>query len=335
MNTRSDHREVLLERLRASPDGWLSGQALCAALHCSRTAIWKHIEALRHLGYAIEARPRLGYHLTGVPEAPLPAEVAPRLTTRTLGRELTWLPLVDSTNRWLAEKADAGAAEGYVVTADTQTAGRGRLDRGWHSPPALNLYASLLLRPTVPLDRAASLTLLLGLAVRRAVRSLAAGLAVRIKWPNDIWIDGRKLGGILCEMRAETDRIHHVVAGIGLNVNTTARDFPPDIRASAISLRQASALFFPRAEVLAAILNELEPVYREWLNQGLAPFLDELNDADLLKGRTVTLAQGDQLLSGVATGIARDGALLLTTPDGVTPVYSGDVRIRSISGLRD
>jgi BirA family biotin operon repressor/biotin-[acetyl-CoA-carboxylase] ligase len=335
MTAPPEPRNVLLERLRASPDDWVSGQDLCAALNCSRTAIWKQIEALRRHGYTVDARPRMGYRLTGVPEAPLPDEVAPRLTTDTLGRQLAWLPSVDSTNRWLAEKADAGAPDGFVVTADTQTAGRGRLDRGWYSPPAINLYASLLLRPDVPLDRAASLALLLGLAVRRALCQLAPGLDIRIKWPNDIWIGSRKVCGILCDMRAEPDRIHHVVAGIGLNVNTTTQDFPRDIRPHATSLRMAAGRFFPRAEVLAAILNALEPVYRDWIAHGLEPFLAELNEADLLKGRAVTLAQGARLLTGLAAGIAPDGALLLTGPDGIASIYSGDVSIRSISGLRE
>lgn len=335
MKAPPENRNALLERLRASPDDWISGQDLCATLACSRTAIWKQIETLRRLGYSVEARPRMGYRLTGVPEAPLPGEVEPRLTTQTLGRPLAWLPSVDSTNRWLSEKAEAGAPEGLVVTADTQTAGRGRLDRGWYSPPALNLYASVLLRPDVPLERAPSLALLIGLAVRRAIRQLAPALNIRIKWPNDIWLDGHKLCGILCDMHAEPDRIHHVVAGIGLNVNTTARDFPSDIRDTATSLRQAAGRFFPRAEVLAAILNTLEPVYHDWIAQGLAPFLEELNDADLLKGRRVTLAQGARLLSGQAGGIGPDGALLLDTPGGPTSIYSGDVTIRTISGLRE
>lgn len=335
MKASPEHRNALLERLRASPDDWISGQELCASLACSRTAIWKQIETLRRLGYSVEARPRMGYRLTGVPEAPLPGEVEPRLTTQTLGRPLVWLPSVDSTNRWLAEKAEAGAPEGLVVTADTQSAGRGRLDRGWYSPPALNLYASVLLRPDVPLERASSLALLLGLAVRRALRPLAPDLDFRIKWPNDVWLGGHKLCGILCDMHAEPDRIHHVVAGIGLNVNTTAKDFPRDIRATATSLRQAAGRFFPRAEVLAALLNALEPAYRDWTVRGLAPFLDELNEADLLKGRQVTLSQGGQLIAGRADGIAPDGALLLATPAGLTPIYSGDVSIRSISGLRE
>ncbi|MFO7535004.1 MAG: biotin--[acetyl-CoA-carboxylase] ligase [Kiritimatiellia bacterium] len=334
MTAKKEEPNTLLERLRANPQLWLSGQDLCVALNCSRTAIWKQIKNLRHQGYLIEARPRLGYRLASSPEAPLPAEVLARLTTRTLGRHLLWLPDVDSTNRWLTEKADAGTPEGLAVTADTQTAGRGRLNRDWFSPPGLNLYASLLLRPDVPLDRVASLSILLGLAVRRAVRSLAPELEPRLKWPNDIWLGGRKLCGILCDMRAEPDRVRHVVAGIGMNVNTGLQDFPPALHATATSLRLAAHRSFSRAAVLAALLNALEPVYHEWVRTGLASFADELIEADLLKGHRITLSQGERTLEGRADGIAPDGSLLLAGRAGTTSVYSGDVHIESISGLK-
>ena len=330
MNTTIPSGAGVLERLREG--GWISGQALCEALHCTRAAIWKQIEALRRRGYAIDARPRWGYRLTAAPETPLPAEVQPRLATACLGRNLVWLPTVDSTNRWLSAKADAGAPEGLVVAADIQTEGRGRLDRAWCTPPGDNLAFSVLLRPAVPLDRVASLSLLLALAVRRAVLDQAPGLEPRIKWPNDIWIQGRKLGGILCDMQAEPDRVRHVVAGIGLNVNAEANSFPPAIRATATSLKIAAGRAFSRAALLAALLNALEPLYRRWERDGLNPFLAELAGADLLAGRTLTLDQGPHALSGRADGIAPDGALRLAQPGGpVRLVYSGDVHVRRLA----
>lgn len=326
---------ALLERLRADPGAWLSGQALCQALACSRTAIWKQIETLRELGYGIEARPRCGYRLLETPDSPIPEEVQPRLTTARLGRQMTALAEIDSTNRWLADKAETNLPEGFTVTAEAQKAGRGRLDREWFSPTSLNLYTSILLRPAVPLDRVASLSLVLGLAVRRALLALAPELDPRLKWPNDIWIGDRKLCGILCDMRAEPERVRHVVAGIGLNVNITASTLPAALRPTATSLRIATGRPHSRAAVLAAILNQLEPLYDAWLADGLAPLQEELNRADLLRGRAITLSQGPRLLHGTAAGIAPDGALLLAGADGPTPVYSGDVSIRSIAGLRD
>jgi BirA family biotin operon repressor/biotin-[acetyl-CoA-carboxylase] ligase len=208
------------------------------------------------------------------------------------------------------------------------------MERDWHSPPSLNLYASLLLRPAVPLDRIASLSLILGLAMRRALLDLAPTLEIRLKWPNDIWINGMKVCGILCDMRAEPDRVRHVVAGLGLNINSQPGDFPAALRSTATSLRIATGNRQSRPAVLAAFLNHLEPLYEGWMKDGLEPFLAELNTADLLRGRSVTLAQGPRLISGIAAGIGPDGALLLSGPEGPLSVYSGDVSLRSISGLR-
>jgi BirA family biotin operon repressor/biotin-[acetyl-CoA-carboxylase] ligase len=333
MSKPAESHDHLLNLLRGQTD-WVSGQAICAALHCSRAAIWKQIEGLRQDGYVIEARPRMGYRITVLPEAPRPEEVRLRLTTRTFGRDMTWLPAVDSTNRWMAEKAETGAPEGCVIAADTQTAGRGRLDRTWFSPPGLNLYTSILLRPVVPLDRVASLALVLGLAVRRALRTLAPAIEPRLKWPNDLWVDNKKISGILCEMRAEPERVHHVVAGIGLNVNTEKKHFPKALQTTSTSLKIAGGRDFARAEVLAVLLNELEPLYRIWIKDGLSPFQDELNEADLLKGRAISLVQGTRTLTGTAMGVAPDGSLLLKTAEGIQSIYSGDVSIKSISGLR-
>ncbi len=333
MNAVSPACNGVLERIRAG--GWISGQALCDSLRCSRAAVWKQVQALRRQGYAIDARPRIGYRLIRPPDTPLPAEVIPRLTTRVLGRELLWLATVDSTNRLALQKADADAPTGLVVAADTQRAGRGRLERDWFSPPAKNLYASLLLRPRAPLDRIASLTLVLGLAIRRAIRTLAPGLEPRIKWPNDIWLGGRKLCGILCEMRAEPDRVRHVIAGIGLNVNAEAADFPAGLRATATSLNIETGQSYSRAALLAALLNEAEPLLARWEEAGLKPFLDEWAGADLLRGRAVTLTQGADERHGRADGIEPDGSLRLRDSSGsIRLIHSGDVHIRSIDGRR-
>jgi len=264
------------------------------------------------------------------PERPWPAEVQSRLTTACLGRSLIWLPAVDSTNRRLAEEADAGAPEGLVVAADGQTAGRGRLDHTWWSPPGFTLAVSILLRPAVPLDQVASLALLLGLAVRRTLQALPAGLAPQLKWPNDVWLNGRKVGGILCDMRTESGRIRHVTAGIGVNVNGARQDFPPDLRDTATSLQRATGNPWNRAALLAALLNTLEPVYRIWEREGLAPFLAEWRAADLLLGRDLVIEQGARRLVGRADGIEPGGALRLKQDNGeIQIVHAGDAHLRS------
>ncbi len=323
--------EGILRALRAAQGGDVSGETLCRELGISRAAIWKHVELLRCQGYEIEAQSRRGYRLVAVPNTPLETEVAPLLTTRQLGRALHFLARTDSTSRQLGLLAEQGAPEGTVVVADEQTEGRGRMARAWFSPPGVNLYLSLLLRPRVPPAAATTLPLLAGWGVAQALESVAPRLAPRIKWPNDIHVNGRKICGILCEMQAEADCVQHVIVGLGLNVNLAAADLPADIARVATSLRIASGAEVSRPALLAAILNTLEPAYRRWCDEGLAPFLDALRARDALAGRRVTLDQIGRHLSGRAAGIAADGALLLQTEDGpVVSVVSGDVHITGV-----
>lgn len=264
-----------------------------------------------------------------VPDAAVPPVVLPRLRTRTFGRVYHYLDSTHSTNAVLARLAAQGAPEGAVVVAERQEAGRGRMTRGWFSPPDSGLYFSILLRPVTEVARATSLPLVIGLAVADA---LAPHLPVgepRVKWPNDIMIGERKVCGILCELHAEMDGIQHIVAGIGINVNLEAGALPYVLRPIATSLKMATGVAVHRAELLAALLGHLERDYAAWQQQGLAPFLDRLRDRDALLGGTITVERADDTLSGTADGVNPDGALRLRLADGrIESVYSGDAHIR-------
>ncbi len=319
--------EQILARLRDCSEP-VSGEELCAALAVTRTAVWKHVQNLRQAGYQIDSAPRRGYRLLACPNQPYPCEVRPFLTTKRLGRTLDYLPVADSTNRQLAARAQAGAAEGAVLVADSQTAGRGRLARHWFSPPGVNLYFSLLLRPTTPPAAAPQLSLLAALALVRAVAALCPGLAPRFKWPNDVFLDDRKLSGILCDMAAETDRVDYLIVGVGINVNLRQADFPPELRDSAISLRQAGGVEIDRARLLAAFLNQLEPLYLDWLANGLAGALPDLRRHSLLQDRLVEIEAGRETIVGTVVGLGAGGSLLLTTPAGEgREILCGDVRL--------
>jgi BirA family biotin operon repressor/biotin-[acetyl-CoA-carboxylase] ligase len=321
----------ILRALGAAHGAEVSGEALCGALGVSRAAVWKHIEALRSQGYAIEAQPRRGYRLASTPNTPLATEIAPLLTTRQLGRQLHFLVRTDSTSRQLGLLAEQGAPEGAVVVADEQTDGRGRMARTWFSPPGVNLYFSLLLRPRVPPAASTTLPLLAGWGVVQALAGLAPGLSPQIKWPNDIHVGGRKICGILCDMQAEADCVRHVVVGVGVNVNLAAADLPAEIARTATSLRIAGGHMVSRPALLASILNTLEPAYLRWCSEGLAPFLDDLRAHDVLAGRRVTLDQIGRRMVGRARGIAPDGSLQLELADGrIVPVVSGDVHVAGI-----
>jgi BirA family biotin operon repressor/biotin-[acetyl-CoA-carboxylase] ligase len=323
--------DEIVALLRGAGGREVSSRLLCERLGVSRAAVWKQIEALRADGYGIEACTRRGYRLVHAPDRPCAPEVVPLLTTRWLGRDLRYVAETGSTNRDVAALAQEGAGEGVAVVADRQCAGRGRMARPWFSPPGVNLYFSLLLRPDVEPGRAASLPLVAGLAVAEAVERLAPEMRPGIKWPNDILCDGKKLCGVLCEMQAEADRVRHVVPGLGVNVNLTRAMLPEELRGRATSLKIAAGRDFSRAAVLAAILNAFEPLIERWRADGLEPLLPALRRRDALFGREIELEQGGRRLAGRADGIFPDGALRLVTPQGVIPVYSGEAHIEGVA----
>ena len=249
-----------------------------------------------------------------------------------IGRDRHHIAATGSTNADLARMANETPPlpDGFVLVADRQTAGKGRQGRNWSSPPLSGLTFSVLLKPDVPPLRASTLPLVVGLSVAQAVSRLVPKCRVGLKWPNDIQIDGRKLCGILCEMRAEGEHVRHIVAGIGINVNLSVLDMPPEIASIATSLSIAAGHTFDRGEVLDAILLSLEETYRRWLTQGFDSLRPEISKFDILRGKPVTIERGASILSGIAYGIALDGALLVLKSDGtIEPVYSGDAHISS------
>ena len=322
-----DHRILTLLRQHA---GHLSGETIAHELGVSRTAVWKHVGGLRDLGYGIASVPNRGYRLERVPDLPLPTEVLPRLRTARLGRAYRFLPVADSTNRVATRLADEGAPEGTTVVADSQTAGRGRFTRSWFSPPGTNLHLSMVLRPALEPFTAPQVAIVASVAVTQAVERICPRLQVGIKWPNDVFLGGRKAAGLLCEMRAEADRIRHIVLGIGVNVNTPRDEFPPDIAGVATSLAAETGHSVARVPLLAAIINEFESLYDRWRYEGLTCCRDAWNQRSVLNGRWVRVSALSGTVEGMAQGLSEAGGLLLALPQGTTrEVLSGDAHIGS------
>ncbi len=333
--------QQVLELLRVG-SGFVSGQRICQCLGISRAAIWKHINILRDTGYAISSAPHRGYRLDSAPDLPLPAEIRRFLRTQLLGSAIDYRRSTSSTNLDAGHLASEGAPEGLLVVADSQTAGRGRMMRTWHSPPGRNLYLSLVLRPSVVPGQVPQLAIIAAVALVEALDAFLGGGAdpggsdhgwvrLGIKWPNDIHADARKLAGILCSMQAEPDRVRHVVLGLGLNVNMLSEEFPPELAGTATSLRILSGRKLSRPRLCSVFLNHFEPIYTTWQTEGLAPFLPALRKRSVLTGSRVRVEGLAGSVEGLVTGLGEDGALLLRTAAGTEQrVYAGDTHIISV-----
>lgn len=316
--------EALLEALQGGE--WQSGAEIARRIGVSRTAVWKKIESLRERGYSIEAIAGRGYRLTGGPDRLLPSEVRRHLRAERFGSEIVHREEVDSTNRLAAELARDGAAEGTVVVAEAQSAGRGRLGRTWTSPSNLNLYLSVVLRPAVAPAEVTALSLVAAIAVAEAIHE-TTDLRAGIKWPNDVLLGDRKVCGILTEMDAESERVRFLILGIGVNLNAGTRDFPPELRRKASSLRIASRRRIDRAAFTGVLLGELEAYYDRFVRGGFAAVQGTYEKYHCLPGRRVRVDGGDNP-RGVVRGVAPDGTLLVETSDGVVRVSAGEVSLR-------
>ncbi len=308
-------------RFLKKSDSYLSGEEISQSLSISRAAIWKYMQELRRLGYEIAAVPHLGYQLTASPDRLFPWEVQFDLGTKVLGQKIVYEDSVPSTMDVAFKLGGQKAPEGTVVCAESQTKGRGRMGRGWVSPKGKGIYFSLILRPKLPPNEAAKLTLLCAVAVAEAVARVS-GIEARIKWPNDLLVGKKKLAGILTELHAETDRVKFVVVGVGLNVNTPESQLPTD----ATSLRLEAGRVFSRVQVLQEVLRELEHWYLRFGREGFPPVLERWKELSLTLGRRVRVADPAGFVEGEAKDIDEDGGLLIRQDTGViVKRMAGDV----------
>ncbi len=245
-------RDRILDLLEQSRGQHVSGADLSRVLGVSRSAVWKQVETLRSQGYGIKGGPRIGYLLDELPDLLYPREIQRNLHTRSFGRQVFHLRSAGSTNQVAQDLARSGSPEGTLVVAEEQTAGRGRWQRSWYSPPEQGIWMSLVLRPQLAPYRVPQVTLVAGASCARAIDE-HLGLRPGIKWPNDIVCGrGRKLCGILVEMDASVEQVHFLVAGIGLNVNQEQRTFRRSCRQTAASLRMIAGRRIERLPLAAA-----------------------------------------------------------------------------------
>jgi len=302
----------------------VSGEDLARDLSLSRAAIWKHIRELRSLGFTIDAQSGKGYALQDCPDTLHQALVHAYFTPRTMGRQIIYLDECDSTNARLKQMAEDAATPlaGLALATDRQSAGRGRRGRAWQAGPGEALLFSVLLYPPFPPSLLHGLTLMAGVAVVEALATL--GVTTTLKWPNDVYLEGRKLCGILAETSAELDHTNYVVLGIGLNVS----GHPPLLEQQSTDLYSAG-IRPTRAEILAKILFSLEEYYALFLAGRVDKIYNKWRIHSHTLGRRVTVHTLQGEFCGIARDITSEGALVVTLDSGEEKIVTaGDVTVR-------
>lgn len=313
-------QEKILEFLKRKSE-YVSGEDISSHLKISRQALWKHIRALRDSGYDIMAVPHLGYKLVSCPDRLFVSEVSYGLNTKFTGKNIYYFDNLVSTMDIAMQFGIKGAAEGTLVLAESQSRGRGRLGREWVSPKYKGIYLSLILRPKILPNQAPVLTLLAAASLCEAIKAIA-DLDVKIKWPNDILIHDKKLGGILTELNAEMDQVRFVVIGIGLNVNNDKKTLPE----GAISLKEETGETINRIGLLQEILRKIENNYLFFQDKGPGVIINKWRNYNITLGRRVKVVSQRQHIEAEAIDIDTEGALIIRNDSGLMQkVTAGDV----------
>lgn len=320
----SSERDVLL-RLMTGP---VSGDVLAQEAGLTRAAMWKRVEALREAGVEIDAQPGRGYTLRHVSElldsAAMLDEMPAHVRAGIASLELAWS--LDSTNSELLRRdtPNHGLA---VLLAERQTGGRGRRGKSWASPLAAHLYLSVSRRFSGGLARLGGLSLVAGVAAAEALHACGYP-GVRLKWPNDLLLQGRKLGGLLVEGGGEHAGPVRAVIGIGLNIRMPA-SAAAAIDQPWIDLQQVSTTSPSRNHIAAALLSQLVPTLEQFDREGLAPFGARYAALDALAGQDVAVHLGAETLEGTAMGLAEDGALRVRIGGSERLFHAGEVSVRT------
>jgi BirA family transcriptional regulator, biotin operon repressor / biotin---[acetyl-CoA-carboxylase] ligase len=304
----------------------VSGEKLARDLGVSHSTLVRWVDKLRQAGIEIRGELFSGYRLVRLPDVLLPQLIRPRLNTRFIGRNLYHFYDVDSTNLFAGRLLAHGhkVPEGTVVIAESQSAGRGRLGRSWHSEREAGIYFSMVLFPKAPPSLAPLFTLAAAVAMHNAVERYT-GLDIDIKWPNDLLTGGKKICGILSEIQAEVDLVKTMIVGVGLNANH--EHLPEEIRDRATSLRLASGRIQSRIEILLEFFEEFENIYMDFERKGPAGVIEQwTGSSSFANGRKIEIHDGVRRVSGITRGLNPLGALRVEQKGGqVDEIYSGDV----------
>ncbi|MGM0652207.1 MAG: biotin--[acetyl-CoA-carboxylase] ligase [Bacillota bacterium] len=297
----TEKKEIILAGLRKNRDRYLSGSHLSEDLNISRAAVWKHVQKLRAKGYSIDAIPRQGYRLI---REPVQLDVE-----KLEGSGFYYYQTLDSTNTTARKLAEDGAPNYSIVVSEQQVHGRGRRGREWFSPKASGLWFSIILRPhELSPSQTAPVTLVTAAILANLFNNYYE-LPLKIKWPNDLLLRRKKIGGILTELKGELDQVEYLIVGVGLNVSQKLEDFPKNLRKIVTSLHLENDAYFNRTDLLLKIRDSLVNGFNLFFTEGFTPFYLPWKENNVTLGQIVTLSWQGGIIQGKALHITLDGAL--------------------------
>lgn len=319
---------TILRELLAADSGYVSGTRLAKLLGISRVAVWMQLQKLTKQGFTFEAVRSRGYKLSSSPTQLHPGLVQAYLSARSRAPEFLCFDTIDSTNSEAERQLAGNCKVPLVIMAAAQTQGRGRRGRPWHSPAAGNLYSSFVFRPELEPERMQDFTLWMGLNICELVTNFCK-ITPGLKWPNDLFVNGRKAGGMLTEARIDADQIRELVFGLGLNLNVRATDLPAELQRSATSLAEATGEPVDINRFAAALIGRVLSAFTLFVEGSYQEKFEELwLRYDVLRGQPVSVSQGSRILAGTATGIDREGSLLVRLESGRTERFrAGEVTL--------
>lgn len=326
-------RENVLSLLLEKKGEPLSGESMSRTLGISRAAVWKAVEALRQEGYVIASAPNRGYCLESAPDRLREGELSAPLSACHLGHPLLCFDVIDSTNTECKRQAMAGAPDGLVAVAEEQTGGKGRKGRSFQSLKGKGLYLSVLMRPDLPPAQVTDITAWVAVAVCDGIEQ-ACGVRPRIKWTNDLVLNGKKLCGILTEigLEGESHALDYLIPGIGINVAQTPEDFGPELAEMATSLSWELGREVRRADLAAAVIQALDKMYAGF-PRNKQEYLDKYRADCLTPGNPVQLITPASRREAYAVEIDDEFRLVVEFPDGTRQAVSaGEVSVRGMYG---
>lgn len=312
----------LLSVLKKAND-YISGEELSRIFNISRAAIWKQIKVLKEKGYVIDGQTNKGYKLISSPDLIDKKELLNSLETKFIGKNIFYLDSVTSTNEYAKEKAN-NTDNGTIVVSEIQTKGKGRLGRNFISPKG-GIWTSVILKPSIDPIEASKLTQVAACALIKSLSKIQ--IKALIKWPNDIYVNGKKICGILTEMSSDMDRINYLIIGIGININLTSKDFPKELLSTSTSLKIEENRDFNRCEILASFYNEFEKLYIDATeNNDYSEVFHVCNKNSLVINKDVYLITFNKKEKVTCLGIDEEGALIVKDSTGnVKKVISGEI----------